>query len=202
MKKLVALLITLSMIMASSMTVFASTDKINTSDYVTYEYINLGSQVVVTLTNISKTDVTVSINPTYYDSNKKEVIVYSKDINTFEAGKTAIITFDNPKKCTDIKVDVTVFLNHEYKGISASNTVSYYSVYDAINKNILFILENNSGGDLKLLDFSIVFYKGGNIVKVSQRQMKGLQSYYSILVSEKDNFSYDTYKVNINDAYN
>ena len=204
MKKFIALLLvaTMYLVLTTPITVLASSlNNIKTDEYVTYEYIDTGKQVVITLTNISKVDISMTVHTNYHDSKGNKIPTYSKDIVTFEAGRTAIIAFDNPEGYKGFEVDVYVSTDYYLKGTSIIDKLNQSIFYYDVFRIMIVSEENTSSYVAKLISLSIVYYKNGKIVGVVEKTANDLQPWNTLIVWELDNFNYDDFKININEAY-
>jgi hypothetical protein len=202
MKKIISSLVILLMCFAliTPINALASDDNIVTGEYVAYNHIDTGKQVVVTITNTSTVDISTTVSVKYFDANGKEIPTYSKDIVTFEAGRTAIIAFDNPKDYETFNVGVYVSLDYYLKGQGVAN----YIVPNILNwRNYIYFasVKNESLYTVKSINYSVIYYKGDTIIKVVEKSYEDLKSLYTMTTWEHGNDEYDNIKVNINDAY-
>ena len=201
MKKLIALLTIMTVLITLTAPLTASASTINTKDYVTYEYTDTGSQLIVTLKNVSTQTISLTVTPLFLDSSDKEIIVYSKDIVTFEPGRTAVKVFDDPVGYKKVSVSVTVSLDYYLKGIGCTSGISQSRFIIPSFVDFVAYTKNNSGCDAKLVSYTVLFYRSGSIVKAYEVKLENLDAEYSSFTFHDDDFACDNFKIVLNEAF-
>lgn len=160
--------------------------------------------LIVYITNDEKTTVDVDVEVEFYDADGKIVGTDEFYLNGIKSGTT---TASEAYNSTDDWESYKVYADAE-ETIYTSYLSEVSETHNDNKEEIIVQVSNDSEDEINTISASVVFYKGDEVVGISEDSDFDIKSgrtanltFYYPYDKNYDDLDFDTYKVYINEAY-